>query len=121
MEDIVEAYRQLTEEERKAATDAGESVQGAFKSPFKCDLKPGPQTLQSSALQQSRWSFSSSRPDYGDSYYLVVRADRRWAPDTFTHQDYAVSVTLQADEPQLYNLIRNRVRVRQQQRARARG
>jgi hypothetical protein len=121
VEEIVEAYRQLTEHESKSFKDSNEKPQGAFKSPFKCDLKPGSQTLRSSTLQKSSWKFTTSKPAYGDRYHLIVRCDRRWAPDTFVSQNFGVTVTLEADEPQLYNLIRNRIRVRQQQRARARS
>lgn len=121
LDEIVEAYRHLSQDERTAGRENPEGIQGAFQSPFKCGLKPGPQTLQGSTLQQSRWTFSREGTDYGESWYLVIRAQRTWAPDTFTEQQFAVAVTLQADEPQLFNLIRNRIRVRQQQRARARG
>ena len=119
LDEIVEAYRQLSNEEQTELRDAGQRAQGAFQSPFKCDLKPGPQALQASTLQRSSWTFSRSKAEYGDSYFLVVRAQRGWAPETFTHQNYAVTLTLEADEPELYNLIQNRIRLRQQQRARA--
>lgn len=121
LDEIVEAYRQLSQDERTAGRESPDGIQGAFQSPFKCGLEPGPRTLQSSTLQQSRWTFNREQTDYGESWYLVIRARRNWAPDTFTDQRFAVVVTLQADEPQLFNLIRNRIQVRQQQRARSRG
>lgn len=118
VEEIVEAYRQLSTDEQKSFRHSGVKPQGAFQGAFKCDLKPGPTSLQSSTLQRSEWTFS--RDDYGESWYLVIRAQRTWAPESFTEQRFAATVTLQADEPELYNLVRNRIRVRQQQRARAR-
>jgi hypothetical protein len=120
LDEIVEAYRQLSQQERVSARQSGDGVQGEFKSPFKCGLEPGPRTLQSSTLQRSEWTFTREGTDYGESWYLVVRSQRTWAPETFTEQRFAATVTLQADEPELFNLIQNRVRVRQQQRARAR-
>ncbi|RMF39568.1 MAG: hypothetical protein D6753_13460, partial [Planctomycetota bacterium] len=120
VDEIVEAYRQLSQEERAAAQSSPDGIQGAFQSPFKCNLIPGTRTLQSSTLQRSEWEFSSERNDYGESWYLVIRAQRTWAPETFTEQRFATTVTLQAEEPELYALIQNRIRLRQQQRARAR-
>jgi hypothetical protein len=42
----------------------------------------------------------------------MVRSFRSWAPEEIIHQDYAVAVTLEADDERLYNLISQRVRVR---------
>jgi hypothetical protein len=119
LDEVVEAYRQLTQEENKAVKEGGPKPQGAFQGALKCKLQPGSTVLQSSTLQKSTWAFNKSKAEYGDSYYLVVRAERRWAPETFVTQDYAVAVTLQADEGRLYNLLRNRVRLRQRGRSRA--
>jgi hypothetical protein len=120
VDEIVEAYRQLSQEERVAARQSPDGMQGAFQAPFKCGLDPGPRALQSSTLQRSEWTFSRENNDYGESWYLVIRAQRTWAPESFTEQRFAATVTLQADEPELYNLVQNRIRVRQQQRVRAR-
>ena len=65
--------------------------------------------------------FSSSKESYGDSYFLVVQAQRDWAPETFTDQKFAVTVTLEASEPRLYNTIRQRVELRLQTRLRSQG
>ena len=121
IDEVVEAYRAETSEERAAIGRNERDRQGAFKSPFKCSLEPGPQTLESSTLQKSTWTMTRNVNDYGENWYLVVRAERTWAPPNIVDQDFAVAVTLQADEPQLYNLIQQRVRARQQLRARARG
>ncbi|NNJ25660.1 S8 family peptidase [Alienimonas chondri] len=119
VDEIVDAYRQLSTQEVKAAKAAG-GVQGAFRSPFRCNLDPGPQFLASSTLQRSAWTFRRENSDYGETWYLVVRAQRTWAPASFENQRFGVTVTLEADEPRLYNLVFNRLRLRQQQRARAR-
>ncbi|MFO1065388.1 MAG: S8 family peptidase [Pirellulales bacterium] len=118
LDEIIVAYRQLTQQERDVMKSGGARPQGAFQSPFKCDLQPTSTVLQCSTLQKSTWQFNKSHDKYGESYYLVVRAERRWAPASFTSQDYSVAVSLQADEPQLYNLVRNRVQVRQRAKMR---
>lgn len=120
VDEIVEAYRQLNTDEQRHFKNSGTKPQGAFQGAFRCNLQPGPRTLETSTLQRSEWIFERESNDYGDTWYLVVRAQRTWAPETFTDQRFAVTVTLQADEPELFNLIQNRIRVRQQQRARAR-
>jgi len=114
IDEIVEAYRQQTADEREWEREHPEFAQGAFQAPYKCPLVPGLTALQTSTLQRSEWKFQ--RDNYGDTCYLVVRAQRRWAPEAFTEQRFAVTVTLQANEPRLYALIRNRIQIRQQQR-----
>lgn len=119
-EEIIEAYRAVTTEEREAARREDRRPQGAFKSPFRCQLDPGPTSLISSTLQRSEWTFQREAQDYGDPWYLVIRAERNWAPATITEQDFALAVTLEASEPRLYTLLQQRVRLRQEARARAR-
>ncbi len=120
VDEIVEAYRQLSISEQQHFKRLGTKPQGAFQGAFRCKLEPGPTKLASSTLQRSEWTFEREGTDYGDSCYLVIRAQRTWAPDNFLEQRFAATVTLQAEEPELYTLIQNRIRLRQQQRARVR-
>ena len=121
VQEIVDAYRALSSEEKNEFSEIGEESQGAFQPPFRCELKPGPKALQGSTLQRSSWTFSSSKAEYGESYFLVVQAQRGWAPETFTDQRFAVSVTLEANEPKLYNSIQHRIQLRQKTRLRSQG
>ena len=121
LDEVVDAYRHFTSEEQEAAEQAGDGVPKAFQGAAKCGLSPGPTALRSSTLQRSSWKFSREQQDYGEISYLIVRAQRIWAPPSITDQNFAVTVTLEADEPQLYNLVRNRLQLRQRQRARPRG
>lgn len=120
VEEIVEAYRALTAEEQAAVRRQEITMPGALQSPYKCDLKPGPQALESSTLQRSEWTFQSERQNYGESWYLFIRATRNWAPAEVVSQDFGIAVCLESEEPQLYNLVRQRVQVRLQQRERVR-
>lgn len=54
--------------------------------------------------------------DYGNEYYLVVRSERKWVPDDIEVQDFALAVTLCAEDSQLYNQIALRLRQRAQAR-----
>jgi hypothetical protein len=77
-----------------------------------------------STLQKGTFRFRRTNRDFGESYFLVVRAHRRWAPPEITHQDYAVAVNLRAQTDQLYVRVNERIsirnRQREQQRQRAR-
>lgn len=121
VEEVVEAYRALTAEEKGARRRKEFTVPGSIRSPFRCDLQPGPKALEGSTLQRSEWSFQREQRDYGESWYLVLRAERKWAPPELTQQDFGLAVSLEAEEPRLYEFIRNRIQLRQQQRARARA
>ncbi|WP_406700217.1 S8 family serine peptidase [Singulisphaera sp. Ch08] len=109
VEHIIAANKPIPAEEKDNPVTA---IQGAQK----CDLKPSSTELATSTLHRSEWTMSR-RQEYGDTYYLVVRALRTWAPASITHQNFGLAVTLVADHEQLYNSIRQRVQVR----ARARG
>lgn len=102
---------------RKVAPD--EDATNAIGSPYRIDLQPkatsrqGGYSRKKSTLQ--RGVITMKRPDqkdYGDTYWLVLRAERKWAPLTIDFQDYAVAITLTADEPKLYNQVRQRVQQR---------
>lgn len=113
IEEIVAAYRSVEADERATAP-------GAFKSPYKCGLEPESQSLASSTLQRSSWSFMRPKEDHGDTCYLLVKAKRGWAPATVTEQNYAIAVSMSGDNPELRTLLEQRIRLRQQQRARMR-
>jgi hypothetical protein len=120
-DEIIEAYRAVTAAERDAARREQRQLQGAFQAPFRCPLDPGPTALASSTLQRSAWIFQRENQDYGDTWYLVVRAERNWVPPEVADQEFSLAVTLDAAEPQLYALLRQRIQARQQLRARVRG
>ncbi len=120
IDEIVEAYRAMTADENAAVRGHGIEIPKALKAPYLCTLKPGTTELSNSTLQRSEWSFLRGKRDYGENWYLLVRAIRNWAPAEITHQDFGLAVTLEADEPRLYTLVRQRIELRQQQRARVR-
>jgi hypothetical protein len=68
-------------------------------------------------LQAGCFEFERGAARYDDTYWLLVRSQRKWAPVEIEQQDYAVAVTLEAYEDELYNSIS----VRLQQRTRVRG
>jgi hypothetical protein len=124
VEEIVESYRAKTSEERAAevegrrrAREAGtefvSDIPGTPGDARRCKMAPGPDTLEGSTLHRSEWTFQRSDAEYGDTYYLIVRAERNWAPETVTHQDFGLAVTLDTQgEIQLRTAIMQRVRQR---------
>jgi len=114
LDEVVDAYRAVARQERQAA-------QGAFRAPYKCPLEPGPTKLATSTLQRSEWRFQHGG-EYGDTCYLVIRAERNWAPESVTHQDFGIAVSLVTRaETELYARVRERVGLRVRLRQRSRG
>ena len=112
LDEIFDAYRKLTADEKRSFEAANEKAQGAFQGANKCDLQPGSQALANSTLQKASWTFSRENNDYGSEWYLVVKAKRTWAPESIEKQRFGIAVTLEADEGQLFSLVRNRIRQR---------
>ena len=98
-----------------------------FTPTFRLPLQPpgsgrsGRLGRKKSTLQRGVWSFRSVRRSYGDSYYVVVRSERRpWLPPAIESQEFALAVVLEADAPQLYSRIQQRVQQRERERVRVR-
>ncbi len=115
LKEVNNAYRAVGPHE-----EADAAIQGACKLTFEPPPQPrgGGYVRKKSTLQQGVHIFKQrGGHDYGDVYYLVVRAERKWAPAEIETQDYAVAVALQADDTQLYSVVE--VQIRQRLRARA--
>lgn len=101
-----------------------EEPESAIGSPFKIDFHPkeSPRNAQyrrkKSTLQLADFDFTRDASRYGDTYWLVVRSERKWAPIEIEAQDYAVAVVLAADDDQLYNSVALRLQQRTRVRAR---
>jgi hypothetical protein len=116
IDEIHEAFRKLQPNE-----DAEEAITGAARMSLepKSSSRNGGYSRKKSTLQ--RCECVLKRPDganvnYGNEYHLVVRCERKWAPSEIETQDFALAVTLCADNPDLYNQVALRI----QQRVRAR-
>jgi hypothetical protein len=107
-EEIVEAFRQRSQEE--------EFVDRLTSTSFDCPMAPKPGTRENSTLQRAVFRMKQApRTDYGDTYYLVVRCERKWAREEHTPQRYAVVVMMEHSAAvNIYHRIRQRVTVRLQ-------
>lgn len=93
-------------------------------SKYRVNFKPNSAIRKNCTLQRGEFimkRIESSDQDYGNEYFLVVRSERRWAPSEIEEQDFGLSVTLCANDSQLYNQVALRIRERAQIRAQARA
>jgi hypothetical protein len=116
IDEIHEAFGKLQPNE-----DAEEAITGTARMSLepKSSSRNGGYSRKKSTLQ--RCECVMKRPegtnvDYGNEYHLVVRCERKWAPSEIETQEFALAVTLCADDPDLYNQVALRI----QQRVRAR-
>ncbi|MCT8970694.1 S8 family peptidase [Microbaculum marinisediminis] len=83
----------------------------ALENRFNCSLEPRPTLREKSSLQTATASFSRDVSHYGDTYHLVVRCAGGWAADV-GRQAFAVVVEIAHEaEIQLYEQLRQRVRI----------
>lgn len=110
VDQIVDAFRQRTRDEGR--------LDSLTSTSFNCLLVPGPHIREAGTLQKATFSMTRN-PDerYGETYYLVVRCERKWAGDEYGPQRYAVVVEEEhTQEVNLFNTISNRVQARIQMR-----
>jgi len=106
------------------AVQPDEDPESALGSPFRIDFLPKelPRNAgykrKKSTLQLGEFSFKMDVSHYGDTYWLVVRSERKWAPEEIETQDYAVSVVLTSEDDELYNSVSLRLQQRTRIRTR---
>jgi len=105
LDEVVEHYRRRAEDEGPIPE---------MPDRYNCALSPGPNFRDRGTLQRAKFTMRQNpRGDYGETYLLVVRCERRWSGDEDAPQRFAVVVELgHARVDQLYARIRDRVRVR---------
>jgi hypothetical protein len=63
----------------------------------KCKMEPGVEVREASTLQCSTFTQFANRDEYGDTFYIAVFAQRRWAGDDVVRQRFALAVELTHD------------------------
>jgi len=115
VDEVAEAFRSRTREESP--------VDRLSSTRFDCSIIPSPTVREGGTLQRGTFTMRQ-RPsiDYGDTYFLVVRCEKKWAHDEHAPQRYSVVATMQHSvQINLYNTIRERVTARLRVRPRARA
>lgn len=99
----------IFEHYRKREQDDGPFPELAGR--YNCNLAPGPQAREKGTVQSATVTFKRGIEDYGDSYYLVVRCESGWATHVDRQQFAVVIELLQKAEVQLYERVRQRLRL----------
>jgi hypothetical protein len=112
VDEIVEAFRQRGQDEKQ--------VDRLSSTRYDCPMEPKPSIREGGTLQKGTFTMRRApQTDYGDTYYLVVRCEKKWARDEHGPQRYAVVVTLDhTAEINIYDRIRDRVQAAIRVRAR---
>lgn len=118
LEEVIAAFQAVGPDE-----EAEGAIPQPFNIPFVPKARPRKETYRRDAgtLQVGSFEFERGAVRYGDTYWLLVRSQRKWAPNEIEQQDYAVAVTLEAFEDQLYNSVSLRLQQRARIRSRARA
>ncbi|HEV2325232.1 MAG TPA: S8 family peptidase [Terracidiphilus sp.] len=106
LEEVVEHYRRRDREQEGPVPEQ--------PARHDCKFERGPATRECGTVQSAVFSIRQNpRPEYGETYYLVVRCERRWFADDLATQRFAVVVELEhSADIRLYERVRERVRVR---------
>jgi hypothetical protein len=115
VDEVVEAFRSRTSEEGH--------VDRLSSTSFDCPITPSPIVREGGTLQRGTFTMRKKpSTDYGDTYFLVVRCEKKWARDEHGPQRYSVVATMQhSAQINIYNTIRERVTARLRVRPRARA
>jgi len=106
LEEVIDHFRK-----RNTETDGPPPKQDEK---FNCKFEPGPNTRECGTLQSAVFTMKNNpAPEYGETYYLVVRCERKWFQDEFATQRFALVVELEhSADIRLYQRVRERVEVR---------
>lgn len=116
VEEIAEAFRKRSSEE--------ETVDRLTSTTYDCHMEPTPTAREGGTLQRATFTMKRNpSTDFGDTYHVVVRCERKWAREEHSPQRYAVVVVEEHSAAiNIYDRIRGRVeetvRIRARQRAR---
>jgi hypothetical protein len=115
LDEVLDAYRSVGPDEEPEA-----AIQGSCKIDFdpKESTRDAGYKRKLSTLQRGDFSFVRNAARYGETYWLVVRSERKWAPAEIESQDYALAVVLAAEDDQLYNSVSLRLQQRTRIRTR---
>ena len=106
LEEVIDHFRK-----RNTETDGPPPKQDEK---FNCKFEPGPNIRECGTLQSAVFTMKNNpAPEYGETYYLVVRCERKWFQDEFATQRFALVVEIEhSADIRLYQRVRERVEVR---------
>ncbi len=98
LDEVIAAYQAHGNEEGEPPTLTGTR--------FQCALTPGARNRDTSTLQKGEFTFTRNPDEYGDTYYIVVRAERVWAPEDISHLEYAIAASIEHRTSPIESLCR---------------
>ncbi len=103
VDEVAEAFRQRSQTEPKVER---------IGSPYDCPMIPKPTQREASTLQKATFTMRRKPENYGDTYFLVVRCQAKWALPEDSPQRYGVVVSIVQDaQVDIYARLEARVRV----------
>jgi subtilisin family serine protease len=112
LDEVVEAFQ----------SQAGieDPTDGLTSTRWECEMTPGPRTREGGTLQKAVFSMRRiPRPEWGNTYHLVIRCEGKWAGVEHAPQRYAVVVVLrQEGDVNIYHQIAQRIRAAARARVR---
>lgn len=99
---------------KSAPRNLDSSVIPDFDNRYNCKFDLGPKVREPGTLQSACFRMAQNpNPQYGETYYLMVRCQRKWMPDDLAMQRFALVVQLTHEaDINVYEHVRNRARVR---------
>lgn len=106
------SLEQVREHYRKRDKDQ-EGRHPELEDRYDCKFDFGSNARERGTLQSATFVMKSNpAPEYGETYYLVVRCERQWFPDEFAMQRFALVVELShSQDIRLYERVRERLAV----------
>ncbi len=104
LDEVIDAFRARTKDE--------ESPGRLSSTTYDCKLLPKSRYRECGTLQKATFRMQKTpRLEYGDTYYLAVRCEKKWSGEEHSPQRYAVVVAVEHEASiDLYNIILQRVR-----------
>ncbi len=106
LEEVIDFYKKRNKEIDGEAPE--------LEGKYDCTFEPKSRVRKCGTLQSATFTMSRNpAAEYGETYYLVVRCERKWVADDFLKQRFAVVVELSHEiDIRLYERVRQRVQVR---------
>jgi hypothetical protein len=112
LEEVIQTFQSQARNEN--------AVESLASTRWDCKMKPGPEAREGGTLQKTVFSMKlPPRADYGNTYHLVVRCEKKWARAEHAPQRYSIVVVLrQQGAINIYQQVNQRVRAAARARVR---
>lgn len=85
--EVADAFRKMAKDD--------DPVDALGSTKYDCKMEPKARVREAGTLQKATFTMKCNPADYGDTYFLVVRCENKWAPLVESPQRYALVVQLE--------------------------